>query len=53
MSRRESHEEGELYLQMVSCGVQLIDPKLTNNRGIILASLRMSYDDMAKAVEKM
>ena len=53
MSRQESHEEGELYLQMVSCGVQLIDPKLSINRGTILARLRMNYDDMAKDVEKM
>lgn len=33
--------------------VQVIDPKRANNGGIILARLRMSYDDMAKAVERM
>ena len=33
--------------------VQVIDPKRANNGGIILASLRMSYDDMAKAVVRM
>eukprot|EP00804_Cyclotella_cryptica_P030487 CCRYP_008544-RD/>CCRYP_008544-RD protein AED:0.19 eAED:0.19 QI:217/0.8/0.83/1/0.8/0.83/6/602/2020 len=33
--------------------VQVIDPKRANNGGIILARLRMSYDDMAKAVEKI
>ena len=33
--------------------VQVIDPKRANNGGIILARLRMSYDDMAKAVESM
>lgn len=33
--------------------VQVIDPKRANNGGIILARLRMSYDDMAMAVEKM
>lgn len=33
--------------------VQVIDPKRANNGGIILARLRMSYDDMAKAVDKM
>lgn len=33
--------------------VQVIDPKRANNGGIILARLRMSYDDMAKAVEQM
>ena len=30
-----------------------IDPKRANNGGIILARLRMSYDDMASAVERM
>ena len=29
--------------------VQVIDPKRANNGGIILARLRMSYDDMAMA----
>ncbi len=33
--------------------VQVIDPKRANNGGIILARLRMSYDDMAKVVERM
>ncbi|EED92692.1 hypothetical protein THAPSDRAFT_262031, partial [Thalassiosira pseudonana CCMP1335] len=33
--------------------VQVIDPKRANNGGIILARLRMSYDDMAKAVERI
>lgn len=33
--------------------VQVIDPKRANNGGIILARLRMSYDDMARAVETM
>lgn len=33
--------------------VQVIDPKRANNGGIILARLRMSYDDLAKAVDKM
>lgn len=33
--------------------VQVIDPKRANNGGIILARLRMSYDDLAKAVENM
>ena len=33
--------------------VQVIDPKRANNGGIILARLRMSYDDMARAVERM
>lgn len=31
--------------------VQVIDPKRANNGGIILARLRMSYDDMARAVD--
>jgi hypothetical protein len=31
--------------------VQVIDPKRANNGGIILARLRMSYDDMAMAVD--
>ena len=33
--------------------VQVIDPKRANNGGIILARLRMSYDAMAQAVERM
>ena len=33
--------------------VQVIDPKRANNGGIILARLRMSYDDMATAVDAM
>lgn len=33
--------------------VQVIDPKRANNGGIILARLRMSYDDMAQAVDRM
>jgi len=33
--------------------VQVIDPKRANNGGIILARLRMSYDDLAKAVENI
>lgn len=33
--------------------VQVIDPKRANNGGIILARLRMSYDDMAIAVDTM
>jgi len=33
--------------------VQVIDPKRANNGGIILARLRMSYDDLAKAVERI
>ncbi|KAL9187572.1 hypothetical protein ACHAXT_001675 [Thalassiosira profunda] len=33
--------------------VQVIDPKRANNGGIILARLRMSYDDMARAVERI
>lgn len=33
--------------------VQVIDPKRANNGGIILARLRMSYDDMARVVETM
>ena len=33
--------------------VQVIDPKRANNGGIILARLRMSYDDLAQAVERM
>lgn len=33
--------------------VQVIDPKRANNGGIILARLRMSYDDMARAVDAM
>lgn len=31
--------------------VHVIDPKRANNGGIILARLRMSYDDMARAVD--
>lgn len=33
--------------------VQVIDPKRANNGGIILARLRMSYDDMAKIVDNV
>ena len=33
--------------------VKVIDPKRANNGGIILARLKMSYDDMARAVDKM
>jgi len=33
--------------------VQVIDPKRANNGGIILARLRMSYDDMAKVVDNV
>ena len=33
--------------------VQVIDPKRANNGGIILARLRMSYDDLAQAVDRM
>jgi len=33
--------------------VQVIDPKRANNGGIILARLRISYDDMAQAVDRI
>ena len=33
--------------------VQVIDPKRANNGGIILARLRMNYDDLARAVDTM
>jgi hypothetical protein len=33
--------------------VQVIDPKRANNGGIILARLRMNYDDLARAVDAM
>jgi hypothetical protein len=33
--------------------VKVIDPKRANNGGIILARLKMSYDDMAQAVDTM
>ncbi|KAL7553233.1 hypothetical protein ACHAWF_017316 [Thalassiosira exigua] len=33
--------------------VQVIDPKRANNGGIILARLRMSYDDLAQAVDRI
>ena len=33
--------------------VQVSNKLKANNAGIILARLRMSYDDMAKAVERM
>ena len=33
--------------------VQVIDPKRANNGGIILARLRMNYDDLARAVNAM
>ena len=33
--------------------VQVIDPKRANNGGIILARLRMSYDDMAMVVDSV
>lgn len=33
--------------------VKVIDSKRANNGGIILARLKMSYDDIAKAIEAM
>ena len=33
--------------------VKVIDPKRANNGGIILARLRMSYDNIAKGVGRM
>jgi hypothetical protein len=33
--------------------VQVIDPKRANNGGIILARLRINYDDLAQAVDAM
>jgi hypothetical protein len=33
--------------------VKVIDPKRANNGGIILARLRMSYDDIAHGIDKM
>jgi len=33
--------------------VKVIDPKRANNGGIILARLRMSYDDIARGIDAM